>query len=538
MRPDDLARFGNDEWTRLRADIFLTRRYTEAIRAAKPDAVIGLVDHYLFNDWDEKKVRQREGLERWKAELPPEALIAYVHSPEAYEVFPPNRIWTYVFGPKGGLKPAIQLHLADFCDVPRQKRVAGAYYVTYDWIPHEPDYLSFAESAWGNYGGTDKDGFVMHSSERGVGGPISGRVWKNIKREFYGEGAEFGEGLLTAAKGTFRNMWDVAPALHKMASDRLVPALDEGRFDEAETALAELRVQRAFTEKGLSEMLSQRDHAAPTMISQYPIKEHLDKAVLLAQVQLAWTEFVEKYHQTILHLARKPEDEGDCKRALNDLRTAATSSHARIRECLSKAYFSYPHDKLGRFEFLANPDPLLADMAKLRIRFSLQTGPAGKRFRLHNVAPQAEVIADSNFPSPYGPGYYEPRFAADGKKGAPNKGIWVSAETQEPHFLELRFPNPVTVRGVVVHWAYDEAHDWTPQDFSIQAYVSASGGGWKPLLQVKNNREPIAVAKSELPARLARVQIVITRGSPSRPHLAAVNEIEVLAIIEGERANE
>ncbi len=170
--PEDIARFGEDQWSRLRADVFLTQRYTEAIRAVEPKATIGLVDHYLFMDWDKNHVPQKEGLTRWKAELPPETLVAYVHSPEAYNVFPSDRIWTYVFGPKGGLKPALQIHLADFCDVPRAKRAAGAYYVTYDWVPHEPDYLCFAESAWGNYGGSDSGGFTVHASEGGVGGDI------------------------------------------------------------------------------------------------------------------------------------------------------------------------------------------------------------------------------------------------------------------------------------------------------------------------------------------------------------------------------
>jgi len=544
--PEDLKRFGDDEWTRLKADVFLTRRYTDAIRAVKPDAIIGLVDHYLFKNWDERKVPQRVGLEPWKAELPPETLVAYVHSPDAYDVFPSERIWTYVFGPKGGLKPALQLHLADFCDVPRARKAAGAYYVTYDWIPHELDYLCFAESAWGHYGGGDRAGFVMHSSEGGVGGDISGRVWRNIKREFYGDGSEFGEGLITAGQGTFKGAWEMLPALRK-GLERLIPALDAGDFAKAEKLVAEVEAQRAATEQGIAQMLAHRGRAAPGMVSEYPIQEHLDKAVLLCQAQLAWAEFVGKYYQTAIALARSPEDARNpfssrkrVSSVMGDLQAAAVTAHARIRDCLSKAYFSYPHDKLGKFEFLASPDSLLADMAKLSVRFDLQAGADGKRLRLHNVAPQAAVTADSTFPSRYGPGYYEPRFAADSKEGTPGKGIWVSAETAGPHFLELSFTQPPTVRGIVVHWPRDATHDWIPQDFAVRICAdkqpptrqSFGDGAWTTVLDVKDNKEPVAVAKLEQPAKLAQVRILITRGCPSRPNLAAINEVEVLAVRE------
>jgi len=208
---------------------------------------------------------------------------------------------------------------------------------------------------------------------------------------------------------------------------------------------------------------------------------------------------------------------------------AATSAHRRIREALSKAYFSYPHDVLGKFEFLAGPNPLFEDMAKLSIRFSLQRGADGARLRLQNVAPQAQVTADSTFPSKYGPGYYEPRFAADGKEGTPAKGIWVSAETAGAHFLELAFAKPVNVRGVVVTWAHDEAHSWIPQEFRIQV---GDGNQWRDVLDAKENTDPTAVAKLEPPARVEKVKIAITRGAPSRPRLAAINEVQVLAIKE------
>jgi hypothetical protein len=451
-----------------------------------------------------------------------------VHSPEAYDVFPPDRIWTYVFGPKGGLKPALQIHLADFCDVPRGKKVAGAYYVTYDWSPHEPDYVCFAESAWGNYGVSGQGAFRIHSSERGVGGDISGRVWSNIKRELYGEGGEFGEGLLTAAKGTFKGMWDPPAVLRAVLFGKLVPALDEGNLREAEKVLTELEGQRAFTERGTALMRAQRDRAQPAMVTEYPVHEHLDKAILLAQVQLAWAQCVCSLYRSVIELARNPEGESG-RQAGNQVREAARSAHATIRESLSRAYFSYPHDKLGKFEFLAEPEPFGDGLGKLRVRFSMQIAPDGTRLRLLNCAPQAVVTADSNFPSKYGPGYYEPRYAADGREGTAAKGIWVSAETPAEHVLELRFEHTPLVRGVVVNWVRDAGHDWAPRDFSVEVCADKQ---WRTVANVKDNTESMSVAKLDEPTRVEQVRIVIARGSSSRPLLAAINEVEVLAIKE------
>ena len=221
-------------------------------------------------DWDEKGVPQKEGLSRWQSELPPETLMAFVASPEAYEVFPPERIWTYVFGPKGGLKPALQVHLADSCDVPRDKKVAGAYYVTYDFSPHEIDYLAFAESAWGNYGGPDHRQFIVHSSEPGVGGPISGRTWDNIVREFYGEDCDFGDGLLTAARGTWQEMWDAEGVLRRRLNEDVVRPLGRGDFTAAARALEAVKSSEQATEEGLRRMIAGRtprpvddDHRLP-----------------------------------------------------------------------------------------------------------------------------------------------------------------------------------------------------------------------------------------------------------------------------------
>jgi hypothetical protein len=521
--PADRAQFGTDQWARLRADVFLTRRYSEAIRAVQPAATIGLIDHYLFRDWDTNHVPQRAGLTRWKSELPPETRVAYVHSPEAYDVFPPERIWTYVFGPRGMPKPALQIDLADFCDVPRTKQAAGAYYVTYDWTPHEVNYLCFAESAWGNYGGADRDALTLHWEGRGVGGPLSRRVWNGIQRDFYGDRGSFGEGLRTAASAV--SLGEPAEVLRHLLQQEMVPALDAQDFAAAEELVARIERQKAITAAGLARMRADAGVATPTMITRYDIREHLDKALLLAQVQWTWLDFCCRYLRAAVDLARQVDTAAPSRNTLDELRAAARTAHASIRDALARAYFSYPHDVLGKYEFLAADGPFLQDLERLPLRLALGVAGAGKRLRLRNVAATAKASADSS----YRAGFYDPANTVDGKQGTPSGGIWVAAETAMPHHLTLQLASAPRLRGIVVHWPRDAARDWVAQDFAVEIH---DGGQWRRLSQQRENRQLLTVLKFNPTVRADQLRIEITRGSPSRPRLAAISEVELLAIEE------
>ncbi len=257
------------------------------------------------------------------------------------------------------------------------------------------------------------------------------------------------------------------------------------------------------------------------MVTAYSIGEHLDKAILLSQVQLAWLDFLDRYYETALTLARNPDDDG--RKAIDELRTTARSSHARIRDSLWRAYFSYPHDKVGKYEFLARDGLYMQDIENLPARFAMRTDAAGKRLRLRNASLTAQAAADSNYKA----GYYDPAYAIDGKEGTPSRDIWVSAETQPPHFLEVRLKEPETIRGIVIAWVRDATRDWVPQDFSVRLRAE---GQWQPVLEQKDNRQVATVIKLDSPVHADQVRIEITHGSPARPRLAAINELQVLAI--------
>ena len=520
----DIDRFGRDEWARLRADVFLTRTYAENIRRERPDAIVGVVDHYLFKDWRERKVADRTGLEKWRSALSPEVLIAYVfHMPLAYEVFPGERIWTYVFGPKGGLKPCIQLHLSDSCQVPREKSAAGAYFVTYDWSPHEANYLCFSESAWGNYGDRKAPGFQVHSSEPGVGGDISETVWRNIGREMYGEGAKFGDGLRALSSGTPWRLWFPQQKLKKLLWKHLLGALLTDDLAEVRRLVKSADAKRQATQDGLAMMAAARARLAPSMVSNFPIDRHAKKAILLAKVQLAWCELVCDLCRSGLALYDRANDSTRSDEIVAQALAAASRAHTQIRANLADAYFSYPIGKLGKFEFLQDATFTQDLLQRMRARLAVRPTDMPEDATLENISPACVARADST----YAAGYYEAEYVVDGKMGTLSRGIWVSAETDPPHALEITLTKPARVAGLIVEWARDDRRDWAPQDFAIERWHEDA---WRCVLQQTNNTLAQAVVRLEGLPEMTKLRIVVHRGPKSRPKLAAISEVEILAV--------
>jgi hypothetical protein len=307
-----------------------------------------------------------------------------------------------------------------------------------------------------------------------------------------------------------------------MLREELVPLLDARDFNAAEKLIDRVERRRAVTAAGLAKMQADCALAAPAMVTPYDIREHLDKAQLLTQVQLAWAEFSCRYYRTSVTLARQAGHDAECRKAIDDLRSAARCVYTVIRDSLARAYFSYPHDVLGKYEFLAADGVYLEDLQRLPTRFDLETDSAGKGLRLRNIATSATAAADST----YRAGFYDPANAVDGKQGTPSGGVWIAKETASPHRLEMRFPTAM-LRGIVVNWACDATRDWIAQDFSVEIHAGAQ---WTRVAQQKDNRQALTVIKLEPAVRADQVRIEITRGSPSRPRLAAVNEVELLAI--------
>jgi len=443
--------------------------------------------------------------------------------PLAYDVFPGERIWTYVFGPKGGLKPCIQLHLSDSCQVPRERGAAGAYFVTYDWSPHEANYLCFSESAWGNYGQEKASSFQVHSSEPGVGGDISEAVWRSIGREMYGEGAKFGDGLRTLSSGTPWRLWFPQQKLKKLLWKHLLGALLTDDRAEVQRLIKSADAKRQATQDGLAMMTAASARLDPHMVSDFPVKGHARKAVLLAKVQLAWCLLVCDLYRAGLALSGHAGDSARNDEIVAQAVAAARRAHIQIRACLAEAYFSYPIGKLGKFEFLQDATFTRDLLQRMRVRLAVRPADMPEGTTLENVSPTSVVRADTT----YAAGYYEAEYVVDGKMGTLSRGIWVSAETDPPHALEITLREPIRVAGLIVEWARDDRRDWAPQDFVIERWHE---GQWQPVRRRTGNTLAQTVVRLENLPEMTKLRIVISRGPKSRPKLAAISEVEILAV--------
>jgi hypothetical protein len=103
----------------------------------------------------------------------------------------------------------------------------------------------------------------------------------------------------------------------------------------------------------------------------------------------------------------------------------------------------------------------------------------------------------------------------------------VSAETRPPHYHLVRLAKAQPIRGIVVKWVRDRTRDWVAQDFSVHLGADQQ---WRTVLEQRGNCRATTVIQLDPPVQADQVRIEIARGSPSRPRLAAINEVEVLAI--------
>ncbi|MFA4016262.1 MAG: hypothetical protein RUDDFDWM_001365 [Candidatus Fervidibacterota bacterium] len=143
----------------------------------------------------------------------------------------------------------------------------------------------------------------------------------------------------------------------------------------------------------------------------------------------------------------------------------------------------------------------------------------------NNIAVGAKVNVDSSFPS------YDPKVIND-TQGSFSitddwaKVAWASSETEQPHFVELEFPDEVELRKLVIWWALDKGVYYTSRRYSIQA---DSGEGWRDLIQHQSSKdEPFTVHIFEQPLRCKRLRIFqpVGGGNERRPNLMWISEIE------------
>ena len=106
-----------------------------------------------------------------------------------------------------------------------------------------------------------------------------------------------------------------------------------------------------------------------------------------------------------------------------------------------------------------------------------------------------------------------------------NQGNWVSAESPEPHWIELEFKRPERVTAVYVYWGFDRDHYMPSRRVELHA---PDGGGWRTVatLEPGNNFDRAAFEFTPFVAERLRLFQPAQAGPQNRPFVMWVREVQ------------
>ncbi|MFL6334740.1 MAG: protein kinase domain-containing protein [Pyrinomonadaceae bacterium] len=106
-----------------------------------------------------------------------------------------------------------------------------------------------------------------------------------------------------------------------------------------------------------------------------------------------------------------------------------------------------------------------------------------------------------------------------------NQGNWVSAESPEPHWIELDFTKPERVTAVYVYWGFDKDRYMPSRSVELQV---ADGGGWRTVstLEPGGNFDRTAFEFAPFVAERVRLFQPAQDGPQNRPFVMWVREVQ------------
>jgi hypothetical protein len=147
--------------------------------------------------------------------------------------------------------------------------------------------------------------------------------------------------------------------------------------------------------------------------------------------------------------------------------------------------------------------------------------------RKGNLARQAQASVDSSF-NGYGPGPVNDGII-QGEGLHWTKEAWASADDGKEHWIELKFPAPVTLGRASLYWSLDDRVPRTSQEIRLQV---PQGQDWKTVATLTSQRPvPQSELKLDQPQTTDRVRLLqpAGKGPASRPGLLWVREVELFA---------
>jgi serine/threonine protein kinase len=117
-----------------------------------------------------------------------------------------------------------------------------------------------------------------------------------------------------------------------------------------------------------------------------------------------------------------------------------------------------------------------------------------------------------------------------------NQGNWVSAESPEPHWIELGFRRPMRVTAVYVYWGFDRDRYMPSRQIKLQA--PDGGGGWHTVatLEPGGNFDRTAFEFQPFVAERLRLFQPAQAGPQNRPFVMWVREVQAFGVREGDAA--
>lgn len=111
-----------------------------------------------------------------------------------------------------------------------------------------------------------------------------------------------------------------------------------------------------------------------------------------------------------------------------------------------------------------------------------------------------------------------------------NRGNWSSAETPEPHWIELSFEQPREVAAVYLYWGFDK-NRFMPSH-SVELQMMDERGQWRTVSRMEPGNDYDRMAFEFAPLKTNRLRIFqpAKEGPSSRPFVMWVREVKVFGI--------
>jgi serine/threonine protein kinase len=108
-----------------------------------------------------------------------------------------------------------------------------------------------------------------------------------------------------------------------------------------------------------------------------------------------------------------------------------------------------------------------------------------------------------------------------------NEGNWASAETHEPHWIELQLDKPARVAAVYIYWGFDRDHFVASRRVELQ--TPDEGGQWRTISFIEPGSNYDRTAFEFAPVETSRVRILqpTQQGPRGRPFVMWVREVKL-----------